>query len=70
MGSKQSSFHKSMPFVPQDFNIIRMPYRTYLELAKNHLVTTVGIYKSSFGKNGIEQTELLPPEQEKLVWFL
>jgi len=59
-----------MPFIHQNFELQRMPYNAYLELAKEHLVETVQTYRSLFGETGMDTNTHIPPKYEDFVWFL
>lgn len=70
MGIKQTTYRKVMPFIHQNFEVQRMPYTAYLELAKEHLVETVENYKSLFGETGMAKNTGIAPKYQELVWFL
>jgi hypothetical protein len=56
MGTKQTSVRKAMPFelLSEDGTKKRLSWQEYLQLAHQHLVTTIESYKSSFGKSGVD----------------
>lgn len=43
---------------------------SFLEQAKEHLVSTVESHKLAFGKSFVDQKMLVPEEYQDLVWFL